>query len=878
MAGEARRPWRTRGECRVFHPLVPSCFVLPALAVVVIFALCSLSDAQSDEGKRKPVAFELGPVPAWVKPVTWPKQLPPGTESTGTVYLLVDQQENLMQSASYYHQVRKIVSEEGVQNADSITASFNPAFQKLIFNSIQVIRSGAKSNRLDRSRIQLLQRENDPERLVYNPSYTAQVALDDLRVGDVIEFAYTTEGVNPLSQHRYSMIFAMQWGVPVGRNFLRLLYPANRNIRFNERNDTTPTSGRSAGGKTEWIYDAVNIPARKVADDVPADYYPLRAMEITEFDDWDDVARWATPSWETPVPHSVEFQSEVARLVAIPDPEQRVVEALRFVQDDIRYITVQSGPGTRAPTVPDEVLRRRFGDYKDKVVLLVMLLRQAGVDAVPALVSDSYLSAISKRLPSPRLFDHALVRVRLGKATYWVDPTRTAQHGPLSQIFSGDYGYALVLAPGTKELTAFSSPPESQPVRIVTETYRVPAPNDAAELDVVTEYHGLAADNTRSTFHESTRGDIQKHYLQYYARTFPDIQVRKPLWYEELPAQNDCKVTEAYTIPHIWQLNKEKDRYELFLRPGDIYSAVGSEISPKRSDPLKLDYPSRIVEEMDVEMFEEWPFDSTGETVSTDFFRLVDKPTADGSHLQFNYSYEVLKDRVAVNEIPKFNAAVDKVNDMLGYTLKYRTPEQIKRNRKPVTFNWAVAAAAICFFGMAVSMAFRYFRRSRLPAPIPPPVDSPARLNGIGGWLIFLAIVQILKPFLFVRPLFTLLPTMMKTDSWRSLTDPIESAYNPWWAPVLLYELFFNLACLAFCVMLVALFFTKRLAWPRSFIVFVILSLAGVILDICLAHQIPAARESLDAILWDVLPGAIFAAIWIPYAVRSKRVRATFRY
>jgi hypothetical protein len=225
------------------------------------------------------------------------------------------------------------------------------------------------------------------------------------------------------------------------------------------------------------------------------------------------------------------------------DPEQRVITALQLTQDQIRYIKVGSSLAAHPLTAPGEVLRRRFADDKDKALLLVSLLRKADVDAAPALVSESYYKGVHELLPSPQVFDHAIVQVRLGQNTYWIDPPRSLQRGPLSQIYVGRYGYALLLRPETKQLTAFEPQQASWPVKKVVENYRVSPPDKDAELEVVFEYRGLAADRTRKYFRENNREEVQKRYLQYYTRTFPEIKIQRLLWYEELPGENACRIT-----------------------------------------------------------------------------------------------------------------------------------------------------------------------------------------------------------------------------------------------------------------------------------------------------------------------------------------------
>jgi transglutaminase-like putative cysteine protease len=274
--------------------------------------------------------------------------------------------------------------------------------------------------------------------------------LDDVRVGDVIEFAYTIEGENPLRRRKCFELFAMQWEVPVARDVLRLIHSSQRKLTFRARSDSVQPVVSNEKGLTELSYESTNVPALKVADDVPDDYNPRRQLQVSEFGSWAEVAQWALPLFEADVPHSREFHDQVAKLNAISDPEQRVVVALRFVEDEIRYVTVESDPVAHQPSSLDDVVRRRFADYKDKAVLLVTLLRRSGIDAAPAMVSKSFRGSLRDLVPSPRVLDHAIVEVRLGTTTHWLEPTRTGQRGPLSQVYVANYGEALVLRADTK--------------------------------------------------------------------------------------------------------------------------------------------------------------------------------------------------------------------------------------------------------------------------------------------------------------------------------------------------------------------------------------------------------------------------------------------
>ena len=850
---------------------------IPVILKVALTAATCLS-AQMATKLPNQISFEIGPAPSWVKPLEPGGDLGVGADNAGMVYLLADRQENLQKNVFYYREVRKIISEKGIETGASIVARFNPTFEKLVFNSIKVIRNGTVSDRLDRSRIELVPKEKEPDRSFYDPSLSARMVLEDVRVGDVVELALTIEGANPLSRGKYSKLYLVQWEALIVRNILRVICPADRNLAVHSDNGAREPKITTTNGVSEVWYEDKNVPGRPIEDDVLDDYEPRQLLEVSDFHTWAEVAQWAMPLFETEPARSPEFNAEVEKLRAISDPEQRVVAALQFVQDEIRYVRLAAWFAARRPSVPDETLRRRVADHIDKSLLFVVLLRALQIDAAPALASGTFRGTIHKFLPSADVLDHMVVQVRLGQRTYWLNPTATDQRGPLSQRYVRPYGYVLVLRPDTTKLTPLEPAPGSFPAKKIIENYRVPPPDKIPELEVISEYHGLAADRTRTFFRENTREDIQKHYLEYYTRLFPDAKLQKAPWYEELPGENACRVTESYIVPRLWQLNDDKSRYSLYLQPLEMYSALGSTISPQRQDPFRLEYPNTVIEDVTVELFEDWPLNAERASMDNEFFRLRDEPSGNGSTLQLRYSYENLKGRVDVSEIEKFNEAISKAKDALGYTLRYQTPEQIKKAKSLTTFNWAIAASAFCFFGMASFLAYGYFRQSKLPQQLPPPVDVPAGFNGIGGWLILLAIGQVLLPLRFAKSIWDALSPTMNTSSWRSLTDPIESSYNAWWAPALLFELFLNIGAFLFAVLLVALFFTKKAAWRRAFALFLIFFLLGAVLDTALVDRIPSAAEPVLKSVANVVPILLAAAIWIPYVSFSKRVKATFRY
>jgi len=164
-------------------------------------------------------------------------------------------------------------------------------------------------------------------------------------------------------------------------------------------------------------------------------------------------------------------------------------------------------------------------------------------------------------------------------------------------------------------------------------------------------------------------------------------------------------------------------------------------------------------------------------------------------------------------------------------------------------------------------------------APAPQPsraiADGP---QGLGGWLILPAIGLFGAPVLWLYFLFADYIPLLQDGGWEVLTTPGYDVYHPLWGALLVVELAGTILLTAFDLFLLVLFFRRSPAFPRLYIVSLLAYLAWTVLEVILAVQIPAIVELGYAdLIRDIVQATIVCAIWIPYFLRSRRVKNTFR-
>jgi len=156
---------------------------------------------------------------------------------------------------SYSHYAFKIQNESGLENSSNIEIRFDPSYQTLLLHSVDIRRGDKKISKLVPSAIKVLQREKSLEQLIFNGSKTANLFLEDVRVGDVVEYAFSLRGSNPVFAGKHYGLFESQWGVPVQTVYSRLVTEKGRNPVIKMHNGHPEPTRQMTGGMDEYIWN-----------------------------------------------------------------------------------------------------------------------------------------------------------------------------------------------------------------------------------------------------------------------------------------------------------------------------------------------------------------------------------------------------------------------------------------------------------------------------------------------------------------------------------------------------------------------------------------------------------------------------------------------
>jgi len=154
--------------------------------------------------------------------------------------------------------------------------------------------------------------------------------------------------------------------------------------------------------------------------------------------------------------------------------------------------------------------------------------------------------------------------------------------------------------------------------------------------------------------------------------------------------------------------------------------------------------------------------------------------------------------------------------------------------------------------------------------------NEEENLEGIKGWLILVAIGIILSPIRMGMQIYPLTKSF-SSEAWSLLTTPGSPIYNPFWKPIIIGEVVIDLFIFLSSIYIIYLFFTKKSAFPKWYIGIALFSLVVLIADSYAIKLVMPNKEVFDHDTMKELSRALFTvAIWVPYMLVSKRVKATF--
>lgn len=575
--------------------------------------------AGSEAGAEDVAGLHRGEAPAWIEPLDWEDTKAALRSGTPGEIILNDAQTRLTGEGGdyFFRTVVRLVNRQGVQQNAEQSVTFAPEYQSVTWHRLRVVRDGQVIDLLPQTRFRRLQRELGLEGKIYDGRITAMAVLEDVRVGDILESAYTLSDRNPLMRGHQSFRMSLGAGYPTRRQSVITRLPAalpKPVWYFFIPPDTVGLPepifrpGRLRGALRDvstddehlYRWEATDIPAIEFDQAISAEavpYYPQ--IRCSSFSGWSQVAAWARPLFDSVGGLPEEQRALVERWKRLSDPAARLRAAVDWAQGEVRYFSMAMGQHNVKPRPLGEIAATRFGDCKDKTVLLVAMLRELGFPAWPALVNAHSDHLVRHGGPDQYAFNHAIVAYEFEGRLRWVDPTLQQPAGRAGEWAVPPYSAALILREDEYRLTDLPAPDLAQ---IDTETVdRIRFAEDgSAELISEVTIRGLQADFYRQGLEQVSAEQRSKGWFNYLARFYRRIEELEPPEVKDDRVANEIFVRARYRVPDL-QRDEGNGRAVQFHAYG-LRTLIDNPESRRRHWPMYLPYTRTLRHRIEAEL------------------------------------------------------------------------------------------------------------------------------------------------------------------------------------------------------------------------------------------------------------------------------------
>ncbi|MFH1227397.1 MAG: DUF3857 domain-containing protein [Planctomycetota bacterium] len=402
-------------------------------------------------------------------------------------------------------------------------------------------------------------------------------AFPRLEVGDIITFECQ---IDEIGEGRYRDYFGLMCPLqsrkdPVETAKLTLIAPKNKPVYYQAVRCANPEPVQTEQDNLiirAWA--ETDIPQIKDEPLMPASFEIWRYVHFSTFKSWDEVAEWFWGLTKDQIETSPELQAAVRKSVeGITDTKEKIRAVYQLLVSAIRYEEVALESHYFKAFKASDTFARKYGDCKDTAILLIAMLKEAGIQVDPVLVRAApyEMGVVNTDLPSMKIFNHAIAHfTRADGSDFFLDGT--ARYCGAEEIPFMDQGAVVfVISPTGKSkclVTEFTPPSENlTQVDYAVEIY----PNRDASWQEHTVIRGQNAPFFRQGFQDGTKQKLI--YEQNYNRFFKGTTISS-LEFSDLSKYNQpVEVKASLKITDFARKEKDTMIFRPVPLPTELYGA-----------------------------------------------------------------------------------------------------------------------------------------------------------------------------------------------------------------------------------------------------------------------------------------------------------------
>ncbi|MDP8267005.1 MAG: DUF3857 domain-containing protein [Candidatus Aceula meridiana] len=340
------------------------------------------------------------------------------------------------------HYLIKILNERG-KGSGEVQASYDSTYEKVEVELARTIKPDGQVISVGDKHIRDVSKYlNFP---LYSNARVKIISMPEVSIGSFLEYkirgsrskmiaedkfrsTYFLESDNPIQHAEFSIV------LPQGQK----LHQRNLNEEFNDKEVSLAPEVETLNGKTTYSWKFENVDQIIPEPKMPPISESTPIVVLTTFNSWDEIYSWWWPLAKEKIKANQDMRDKIAEMTdERMSLKQKAKEIYNFCAKDIRYVGIEYGAAGYEPHFATEIFANKYGDCKDQSILLIAMLKEAGVTAYPVLIGTRGVPKIQEDFPT-LMFNHCIAVAEIDGEYIFMDPTgETVLFGDLP---AGDQG------------------------------------------------------------------------------------------------------------------------------------------------------------------------------------------------------------------------------------------------------------------------------------------------------------------------------------------------------------------------------------------------------------------------------------------------------
>ncbi|PIQ88546.1 MAG: hypothetical protein COV72_07930 [Candidatus Omnitrophica bacterium CG11_big_fil_rev_8_21_14_0_20_42_13] len=341
-------------------------------------------------------------------------------EAGALILSIKEEQEISENNTSVYavHMIIKVLNDRGKEDFSEVLLGYDSTYEKVELEFARTIKPDGTAVQVGDKNIRDVSRYlNFP---LYSNARVKIISMPEVAPGAIIEYKAKIYSSKLVAERHFSTNYFLQESDPVLFSSFKLVVPPGRklnskilNSQYNRQGiDITPQV-KNEDGKLVYFLQVENVEQIIPEPLMPPKAEVDTAFLISSFNSWDEIFSWWSPLYKDKIVADEYIKAKVEELTAEEDSSLDKARAIyNFCAQEIRYVAVEYGQAGYEPHKASEVFLNKYGDCKDQAILLVTMLRYAGLEAYPVLIGTKGTIALMEDFPMMP-FNHAIAVLKI---------------------------------------------------------------------------------------------------------------------------------------------------------------------------------------------------------------------------------------------------------------------------------------------------------------------------------------------------------------------------------------------------------------------------------------------------------------------------------